>query len=51
LKNNVDLIRQSRELVTIACDMPLDLDLEALIYEQPDRRAAYELFSEHEFAA
>ena len=51
LKNNVDLIRQSRELVTIACDMPLDLDLEALIYEEPDRRAAYELFSELEFAA
>jgi DNA polymerase-1 len=51
LKNNVDLIRQSRELVTIACDMPLDLDLEALIYEAPDRRAAYELFSELEFAA
>jgi DNA polymerase-1 len=50
LKNNADLIRQSRELVTIACDMPIKLDLEKLIYEQPDRRAAYELFSELEFA-
>src|SRR6185369_270774 len=51
LKNNVDLIRQSRELVTIACEMPIDLDLEGLIYEAADRRAAYELFSELEFAA
>ena len=51
LKNNAELIRQSRELVTIACDMPLTLDLNGLIYEQPDRRAAYELFSELEFAA
>ncbi|MFY9607330.1 MAG: DNA polymerase I [Blastocatellia bacterium] len=50
LKNNAELIRQSRELVTIACDMPIKLDLDKLIYEQPDRRAAYELFSELEFA-
>src|SRR6185369_5765477 len=51
LQNNVDLIRQSRRLVTIACEMPIDLDLEGLIYEAADRRAAYELFSELEFAA
>ncbi|HSB08964.1 MAG TPA: DNA polymerase I [Blastocatellia bacterium] len=51
LKNNADLIRKSRELVTIACDMPIELDLDALVYEAPDRRAAYELFSELEFAA
>lgn len=50
LQNNVDLIRQSRELVTIACDMPIALDLNTLIYESPNRRAAYELFSELEFA-
>jgi DNA polymerase-1 len=50
LKNNVDLIRQSRELVTIACEMPITLDLSTLIYEAPDRRPAYELFSELEFA-
>ena len=50
LKNNVDLIRQSLELVTIACEMPITLDLNSLIYEAPDRRAAYELFSELEFA-
>ncbi len=50
LQNNADLIRQSRELVTIACDMPIKLDLDKLIYEHPDRRVAYELFSELEFA-
>ena len=50
LQNNEELIRQSRELVTIACDMPITLELDKLIYEQPDRRAAYELFSELEFA-
>ena len=51
LKNNVDLIRQSRELVTIACDMPIELNLDGLVYEEADRRAAYELYSELEFAA
>ena len=46
LLNNVDLIRQSRDLVTIKCDMPIKLDLNGLIYESADRHAAYELFSE-----
>ncbi|MEK6323159.1 MAG: DNA polymerase I [Acidobacteriota bacterium] len=50
LQNNVDLIRQSRELVKIACDMPIKLDLNSLLYESPNRRAAYGLFSELEFA-
>jgi DNA polymerase-1 len=50
LQNNVDLIRQSRELARIRCDMPIKLDLAALEYEEPDRRAAYELFSELEFS-
>jgi DNA polymerase-1 len=49
LQNNTDLIRQSRELARIVCDMPIDLDLAALLYEEPDRRLAYELFSELEF--
>jgi DNA polymerase-1 len=31
--------------------MPIKLDLNGLIYESPDRHAAYELFSELEFAA
>ena len=50
LKNNVDLIRKSRELVKIACDMAITLDRSALVYEEADRRSAYELFSELEFA-
>ncbi len=50
LKNNIPLIRQSQELATIKCDMPIELDLEALRYEEPDRKAAYELFSELEFS-
>ncbi|HVF89618.1 MAG TPA: DNA polymerase I [Blastocatellia bacterium] len=50
LKNNSAQIRQSRELATIKCDMPIELDLDALRYEEPDRRAAYELFSELEFS-
>jgi DNA polymerase-1 len=50
LKNNVEIIRQSRELATIHCEMPIKIDLEALRYEAPDRRAAYELFSEMEFS-
>jgi DNA polymerase-1 len=49
LQNNVDLIRKSRELARIVCDMPIELDLTTLIYEEPDRRLAYELFSELEF--
>lgn len=50
LQNNADLIKQSKELATITCDMPIELDLDALRYEEPDRRAAYELFSELEFS-
>jgi DNA polymerase-1 len=50
LQNNRELILQSRELARIHCEMPIKLDLDALIYEEPDRRAAYELFSELEFA-
>lgn len=49
LQNNADLIRKSRELARIVCDMPIELDLKTLIYEEPDRRLAYELFSELEF--
>jgi len=50
LQNNRELILQSRELARIHSEMPIPLDLERLIYEEPDRRAAYELFSEMEFS-
>ena len=51
LRNNADLIRQSRELARIRCDLELPLKLEELKARPPDRAAAYELFRELEFAA
>ncbi len=36
---------QSRELVTIRTDVPLDLDVESLRYRGPSRERCYELFS------
>lgn len=50
LQQNVELILQSRDLARIHCDMPISLDLDALRYEEPDRGAAYQLFSELEFS-
>ena len=49
LRDNVELIRMSRELVTIHRDLPLELDLQSLVLCEPDRKAAFELFSELEF--
>src|SRR5215211_5890820 len=49
LRNNADLIRQSRELARIRCDLDMTLDLEELKARPPDRVAAYELFHELEF--
>jgi len=36
---------RSRELVTIRCDVPLDVDLESLRYRGASRERCYELFS------
>ncbi len=49
LRDNVELIRMSRDLATIRQDLPLELDLEALVLSEPDRRAAYQLFAELKF--
>ena len=49
LQNNAGLIRQSRELARIRIDVPVELDLSTLVLEEPDRAAAYRLFSELEF--
>jgi len=49
LQNNQDLIRQSIELATVHTTMPIELDLDALKYNQPNRQLAYQLFSELEF--
>src|SRR2546421_3946904 len=49
LRDNVDLIRQSRALATIKTDVNITLDLDHLRARPPDRAAAYQLFRELEF--
>lgn len=51
LKNNQALIRKSLELATVHCEVPIELDLDALKSREPNRAAAYELFRELEFNA
>jgi len=51
LRDNADLIRQSRELARIRLDLDVELDLEQIKAKPPDRAAAYELFKELEFSA
>ncbi len=51
LQNNQEIIRQSLELATVHCEVPIDLDLDQLKFREPDRAAAYELFRELEFNA
>jgi DNA polymerase I len=51
LRDNADLIRQSKELATIKTDIDIELNLEELKTRPPDRAAAYELFKELEFAS
>jgi DNA polymerase-1 len=42
---------QSRELVTIRTDVPIDVDFESLRYRGPARQRAFELFSRLDFRA
>src|ERR687885_645442 len=49
LRDNRDLILQSKELATIRTDVNIDLDLDKLRCRPPDRAAAYQLFRELEF--
>jgi DNA polymerase-1 len=49
LRDNADLILQSKELATIKTDVNIKLDLERLRAQTPDRAAAYKLFRELEF--
>jgi DNA polymerase-1 len=51
LRDNVELIRQSRELARIQVDLDIPLKLDEIKARPPDRAAAYELFHELEFAA
>ena len=49
LLNNQDIIRQSIELATVHCAVPIDLNLDQLKLKPPDRIKAYQLFRELEF--
>ena len=51
LRDNADLIRQSRELARIRIDLDVPLDLDEIKTRPPDRAAAYDVFHELEFAA
>ncbi|MGB5013368.1 MAG: DNA polymerase I [Pyrinomonadaceae bacterium] len=49
LQNNQTIIKQSLELATVHCEVPMTIDIEALKAGHPDRQKAYELFRELEF--
>ena len=51
LRDNADLIRQSRELARIQLDLDVPLNLDEIRSRPPDRSATYQLFHELEFAA
>ena len=51
LQNNQDIIRQSIELATVHCAVPIELDLDALKHREPNRKLAYQLFRELEFTS
>ncbi|HSR68972.1 MAG TPA: DNA polymerase I [Acidobacteriota bacterium] len=46
LQNNREQIMQSRQLVTIHCDLDIPLDLDDLRREEPDNQKTFELFTE-----
>ncbi|HVF88138.1 MAG TPA: DNA polymerase I [Pyrinomonadaceae bacterium] len=49
LRDNADIIRQSKELATLKTDVSVELDLDKVKHRTPDRAAAYTLFRELEF--
>ena len=49
VEQNTDKAIQSKWLATIICDVPIELDEEALELEEPNREALKELFLELEF--
>lgn len=51
LRDNAEIIRQSRQLATIRTDVSVEFDLEKFRSQPPDRTAAYALFRELEFQA
>jgi len=51
LQNNREQIVQSKQLVTIKCDVDIALDVEAMRMGEPDAEALSELFTELEFTS
>lgn len=51
LQHNRDAVLLSKELVTIDCNVPLELDLNAMLTQAPDVDACRELFTELEFTS
>ncbi len=51
LQNNQEIIKQSLELATVHCEVPVELDLDQLKAKEPNRTEAFKLFSELEFTA
>ncbi|HTX77910.1 MAG TPA: DNA polymerase I [Terracidiphilus sp.] len=51
LEQNRDAVLLSKELVTIDCNVPLELDLAAMETQDPDLEACRELFTELEFTS
>lgn len=49
LQNNRDTVMLSKELVTIHCNVPMDLNLDQMQTRTPDLAASRELFAELEF--
>ncbi len=49
LTENAELVRLSKRLVTIQTDVPIELDLESLRVQEPDREVLRKLFAELEF--
>jgi DNA polymerase-1 len=51
LEQNRETVLLSKELVTIDCRVPLELDLNAMLTQEPDVEACRELFTELEFTS
>jgi DNA polymerase-1 len=51
LQQNRETVLLSKELVTIDCNVPMELDLAAMQTTEPDLEAARELFTELEFTS
>ena len=49
LRNSLEQLPLSRQLVTIKCDVPLDVSVENLQWGEPDQEKLQQLFSEYEF--